>query len=576
MQVRPNPEQAGTGGLLVNGGDLSTRFGVSNYQENGEDNEARFTIRGSLLTFSSGEDLVNPSFGSLRAGNRLVLCLDFKLGTMLRDEFLNSVYVLSPILYQPGARQGRASIVLCQFTRRGKSGAENDQWQPGKMETLSLDYDSLAATVQDNRAPSFRRTVAVALLAQLHPDRACEPLRTRLSTINESCGEVRASAIATLGHLKDVGAVESLCKNVGDASQPNGIRRLSAMALGNFRDPKAVAALTGAVRDSDEHVSEAAISALGESGRDDALDALRRLLTDGQFARSAATAGALGHYGERAVAVLVQGVADHRVDVAAASATALGHLLTPPLSPHRDNAENDRVRDPFDLASDSKDPKAEKTQRLRDGTPAIQGDEGSAALDALEKALQSERTNVAEAAASALADVPGARAADILLRAVRSGGGPRVKIIEALANRGEGRAEDRLIALAAKGDQDVRTAAVKALGELDPESARPVLTAILADKAEPEALRRAAFNGLTKPGGGIPEATLLRVGAECRDPLRWSCLEKLAKLKSPQARDVVNLALAETDKENKWQRESLKRSVNEVRATPPAGLRPTD
>jgi len=104
------------------------------------------------------------------------------------------------------------------------------------------------------------------------------------------------------------------------------------------------------------------------------LDSLRRLLTDGQFARSGAAASALGHYGEKAVAILAQGVADSRADVAAASASALGHVLTPSQSPHDDNTQSDprdRHRTAVEKALQLKNTKAEMIRRSHDGKPAI-------------------------------------------------------------------------------------------------------------------------------------------------------------------------------------------------------------
>jgi HEAT repeat protein len=570
VEVRPNADEA-TGSLFANS-DLGTKFGVSNYQENDDDNEARFSIRGSLITISGQSEPVNPSFGPLRAGKRLVLCLDFKLGTMLRDEFLNSVYLLSPLLYPPGAQHGPASLVLCEFRRPSKSGTEGEAWRPGKTSLLSLDFDSLAATAQDNRAQSFRRTVAVTLLAQLYPSRACETLRTRLSTVNESCGDVRAAAIVALGQLKDTGAMETLCKIVGDAGQPGGIRRLSAKALGNFSDPKVVAALTSAARDNDEHVSSAAISALGETGGEDGLASLQHLLADERFARSAVAASALGHCGEKAVAILAQGIADKRVDVAAASASALGHVLTAQ-SPRDHKSQRDQYRNTLEKALDMNETKAEKMRRLRDGKPAIPSEQAAVALGALDRAVQSKETKVADAAVAALAEVPGTQAADILTRALESGTGPMPRIIGTLVERGERRTDGKLIELATKGNQEVRSAAVSALGELKVDAASPTVTRILADKANPDALRRAALSSLKKLAGSIPEATLLTIAAERQDPLRWSCLEELAKSDSPQAREAVGAALAETGEQNKWRRDGLKRSADQAsRASAPRPL----
>jgi HEAT repeat protein len=577
IQVRP-PKQDKSGLFTGTVEELMNRFVVANAQTNDDDNDATWSIRGNMVQFTLGgrTGILDPTFGTLIPGERFVLHLSFKLGAMMKDEFLRYAVFLSPILSDPADPGAPVTAVVLRFGRP-ESGSLNDQ--PWKLEDSSLQpfgFDALSAVASNSKSPSFLRVAALNYLAVLHGQDAANVIRSRLDTVNEPRGDVRAAAMLTLGALGDRQAVPTLCSVVPDPGQPEGLRRCAAEALGKIGAKEGLTPLKGCVRDSKENVAKQAITAMGRIGGKEAVGALLELAKDEAFRHRTEAVAAMGSSGEPAADALIALAASNNSKVASAAVHGLTGMLKPD-----------------DLKQDGFDDEAREThaRALRAGTPALSDKAAAAALAALETALRNGRSDVAAAAAHALGEVPGPGAGQILLRALEQKRGPAQDILKALQTRRDPDAaplvaalldratpedvcieavttavamkvtdaEPRLLALAEAGTEKVRTAAINALRMLKSERARGLLAALLKDASQPQSVRQAALTAFKQMPPGADPAVILQIAGNPKDPLRWQCLEELCRLGTPEAGRVIQSALAETDEKDKWQRGSLKR-----------------
>lgn len=104
-------------------------------------------------------------------------------------------------------------------------------------------------------------------------------------------------------------------------------REQAAAAMGQVRDPRAVAPLARALADSDAHVRRAAIESLAEIGGADAVGALALALRDGEPRLREAAVNALGDLGgPKAMALLRQAQQDATAFVRQAAIETLDEL----------------------------------------------------------------------------------------------------------------------------------------------------------------------------------------------------------------------------------------------------------
>ncbi len=581
VQMRTSSEERE--GLFESGvNETAKHFVVYNAQRNDEDNDALFQKSGTMITFTtrSSDTPIDPSFGTIRAGERFVLCLEFKLGTMLKDEFLSTVKFVSPILQSAGASEDSGVILVIDFKRPGTESHEGD-WPLASSTELSLDFDSLAGQVKDSKSTVITRVIAVNYLANIYGKRAAGELQTRLLTVNEAKGEVRAAAIQALGRIKDGGSVAKLCEIASDSEQAEGLRNLAAAMLGTIGSTSAIEVLTRCALHGEDNLSESAISALGNIGGPAAIEALSKMVRDENFELPAAAASALGDCGSLAVPVLAKTVKDKPIAVAKAAVRALGKLLK---------------REDIKAEGSGEESRIKYTEQLRGAEPAMTGASARTSINALAGALLDKRDDVAKAAVDTLVDVPGTRASQALLVALDRETEVVVELIKAVSRRREpeapehilkylqpsarskvvkaaidaavnlniGRAEAKLKELAGKGGKSVRCKAVEAMGELKAVGARALLAQILSDTSEPEDLREKALSALMKLPGGCDEHILRKIGANKEDTLRWKCLEHLCNSDSDMSLAVVRLATKERDDSGKWRRDRLKEKLDQA------------
>ncbi len=571
-------------GMIQSRHDFPGYFGVSNMQQNDEDNDFVHRQTGNLVNWKlSQEKPITPSFGGLPPGERFVLLLKFKMLTMIKDKFLSSVKFVSPVLYAPGVEKGPAVLLICNFSRPKETDGDSE-WQPTGQSQVSLDFGTLSRLSQDNSALTAMRVVAINRLTAIYGQKGAAALRTRLLLANENRGEPRAAAIIALGKIEDIASIETLCKILSDDEESGGIRGRASTALGNIRSEKALDSLAICTRSENEYLSEKAIAAIGKIGGVRSINILKDLLYDKDFSKSSQAATALKDCGPASVELLAKAITDKRTDVAKASVQALGEMLENKPENKTDEHQED-------------DNEVEIARRLRNGNPGLSAENCSVALAAMEQALKDHREDVEKAAAIVLSEVPGSDASEVILRAIEKRFGPIPELIDALVTRREPEGPklilaflqssvpqnnckaaieatvkleikqgiDKLIILARKGNDEVRSAAVDALGKMKADEARGIPEEILNNKSLEESLRKDALTALNNMPRGAGESVILTLAADKKDPLRWDFLECLCKYRSNPAQAAVRSALDETDDESKWRRESLQQVYDRFR-----------
>ena len=564
------------------------RYAVNNVQSVDDDGEGDPIAAGgdgatmlfSILLSGATDEGAAPIYGTLWPKERMVLRLNYKLGSVMKPEFLGNVLCVSPVIFDAGQGQAPLGAVFCEFANPDNAGQRNQdgtRWSLSQTSILPLDFAMLATRATDGRSPAAMRVLAMNLLADCHARRAIETVRSRLSTNTENSVSVRIAAIQILAMLEDRPSVPAIMKYLGE-DQEEVVRRVAASALGKLQATEAIEALANCAKDKEKAVATEAVRALGQMNHQSALPWLEKLIADSEYPYSSNAVSALGNFGEAAVMPLVRALADKRIDVAKAAAATLGSILQPTALK--------------ELKGYNEKANAERARLLRDLNPALEAAAATRALEALEGAMRDPRIDVQASAVIAYGGVPGRRVSHSLLSMADAGEGRLVHVLEALSKRREPDAGPRivknltaatssdvceaaikaavdlnlasatepLLALLKQGPPTTRTASANALGDLKAESARDPLEAILADSREPSPLRWATLAALGKLPRGPREAVLLRVARAADDESRWTCLNELCKSRSEGARSAVQAAFSETRESDKWNRESLKKT----------------
>lgn len=146
--------------------------------------------------------------------------------------------------------------------------------------------------------------------------------------LKDTDAEVRQQALHSLAQLRDPASFDAFVLALGDKEAE--VRQQAAHALGQLRDARAVKALTGALADSDAEVRQQAVYALGQLRDPSAVDALATALRDGDAEVRQQAAYALGQIRDaRSVAPLVSALQDKDEDVRGQAAYALGEIRDP-------------------------------------------------------------------------------------------------------------------------------------------------------------------------------------------------------------------------------------------------------
>jgi HEAT repeat protein/beta-lactamase regulating signal transducer with metallopeptidase domain len=265
------------------------------------------------------------------------------------------------------------------------------------------------------------------------------------AALKDSDKEVRETAMHALVQLRDPSVFEPLVQALKDSSPD--VREEAARGLAQMRDKRAVEPLIAVLKDANPDVREAAIQGLSELRDPRAFDAFLAALRDDSPDVREKAAFALGQMRDkRAVAALNTAIKDSNADVREQVVFALG--------------------------------------QLRDVS----------ALEGLTAALRDEKPDVREKAAFALGQLHDKRAVEPLITALKDAS-PDVRQHAAFALgqfRERGPSVDALMAALKDSNADVREKAAFALGQIgDPRAIEPLTNALKDPIADVR--RQAAF-----------------------------------------------------------------------------------
>jgi HEAT repeat protein/beta-lactamase regulating signal transducer with metallopeptidase domain len=296
------------------------------------------------------------------------------------------------------------------------------------------------------------------------------------AALSDSDMEVRRSAARALGSLEDPRAVDALTQALRrDADEQ--VRATAAWALGQIDDRRAVSALTEAVReDRAVGVRKQAAWALGQIEDPAAVPALGAALRDADADVRRQAVWALGQIEDaRAVPPLVEALGNADVATRRQAAWALGQIDSREATAALGNALRDR-----------------DTDVRKQAAWALGQIEDPAAVNALAAALRDGAAEVRKQAAWALGQIEAPSAVPGLSAALRDESREVRKMAAwALAQIEDPAAVPGLVEMTRSDDVELRRSAAYALSQIRGVAATEALLALLKD-ADPTVRRHAA------------------------------------------------------------------------------------
>jgi HEAT repeat protein/beta-lactamase regulating signal transducer with metallopeptidase domain len=333
-----------------------------------------------------------------------------------------------------------------------------------------IDAERAAAAI----ATSVESAVESAVVSSVHVN-VPTPVLTYVATATHDVADSVASSVHSALAGLDVHADVEVHQGRGADVQGNGNKDDSRQA--RTADPRMVAALTAALKDTDKDVRETALHALVQMRDPSVFDPLVQALSDASpDVREQAAAGLGQLRDRRAVAPLINALKDQDADVREQVVFALGHLRDRAAVPGLTAAlkdTNDSVREQAVFA----------LGQLRD----------PASIDPLITAVHDAKPDVREQAVFALGQLRDRRAVEPLISALKdTAADVRQQAAFALGQiRDRGAVEALVIALK-DSVADVRQQAAFALGQIRDPRAIDGLTGALKD-ANADVRQQAAF-----------------------------------------------------------------------------------
>src|SRR3954469_9233868 len=302
------------------------------------------------------------------------------------------------------------------------------------------------------------------------------------STVTSSVQSDVASAVATgvqtaLEHL-DVGTtIDAIVNPHLNVQTDTRNTQPTAKAAQGKVDPRTVAALTAALKDSDKDVRETALHALVQLRDPGIFDPLVQALSDGSPDVREQAAFGLGQLRDRrAVDPLINALKDQNADVREQAAFALGQL--------RDHAAVPGLSGVLkDVDADVREQAVFALGQIRDAS----------SVDAIVTAVHDTKADVRQQAVFALGQIRDRRAVEPLISALKdTDADVREQAAFALGQLRDGRAVEALVIALKDSTADVRQQSAFALGQIRDPRAIDGLTAALKD-ASADVRQQAAF-----------------------------------------------------------------------------------
>lgn len=377
------------------------------------------------------------------------------------------------------------------------------------------------------------RRVASFALGKIADSAAAAAL---VRTLGDPDGEVRLGAVEALGGVAAGGdrtIVVPLISRVAD--DKSEVRKAAIEALRAVGDRRAVVAVVGAFSDSNLEVRKAAVIAAGKLGDPAAIPALLRLLDGGPPELRTLAIAALGDLGAAEATDELIALVRRGGDVAAPAAFALGQIAAGASGPAAERAVRALVEA---LASTgTRTPASEALRRA-----------GATAVPALVAHLDGLTIGDPATAVRLLGEVGDARATEALVAELARRRLALAPVITALARTGDPRALVPLLALLEHDDDEVRHAAMVAVGPLVAEDDRAVdlLVERLGDPRED--IQILACRYLARLGAAAAAGPIAALAEAPRAPaLRQAAIEALGALATPSATPVLLATLADPD-----------------------------
>jgi HEAT repeat protein/beta-lactamase regulating signal transducer with metallopeptidase domain len=454
--------------------------------------------------------------------------------------------ILEPDMNRNGTRRGQAVMLAgiialvvlplaAMTTPAAATAAASDAEEAVEKDEASIPVGSVLARLSarlqgptsTKRAPtppaaaSRQRPDAVAPAAQVgewgSSAVSANTMNALITALTDSDLEVRRSTIRTLGELGDPRAVAALSAALRTDKDP-AVRRAAAWALGQIGDARAVPALSEAMRgDSDLEVRRTSVWAAGQIGSEASVDALAAVLRDADKELRSTAVWALGQIGEdSAVPALATTLRDADAGIRDQSAWALGQIganagVQPLAAALRDSDASVRKTAVWALGQIGEDDAVEPLLGLLDDADAnvrsqavwALGQIGSErSVDGLGRVLRDDKAvAVREKAAWAIGQIGPDRAPQGLIDALHdSDVSVRRTAGWALGQFRDGNSATALRAAMKDSDAQVKRYAMRALARLGDETAYAALAEMLKDP-DP-AVRKQAAAALGGNDGG--------------------------------------------------------------------------
>ncbi|MGH7469926.1 MAG: HEAT repeat domain-containing protein [Longimicrobiales bacterium] len=367
---------------------------------------------------------------------------------------------------------------------------------------------------------------------QQQPRRASDVLIAALATaLTDDDVVVRREAVQALGQQEDPRAVAALSRALREDTDAQ-VRKSAAWALGQIEDARAVPALSEALRrDRDVEVRRTAVWALGEIESANAIDALFDAMNDADREVRAQSVWALGQIQDaRAVPALTAAMRDTDLEIRRQAVWALGQI-------------EDRAAVPA------------LTQLLRDADAQVRRQaiwalgqiEDASAVPALTQALRDTDAEVRHQAVWALGQIETQEAVEPLVSMLNDASVEiRHQVVWALGQIQSSSAVGPLSrALREDRDAGVRQQAAWALGQIEDEAAVPALAAALKD-ASPEVRRQAAW-ALGQIESRPAPRQLLEALSDQDVQVRRQAIWAIGQIEDPNAVTALRGAMRDTD-----------------------------
>ncbi len=295
------------------------------------------------------------------------------------------------------------------------------------------------------------------------------------AALKDSDKDVRETAMHALVQLRDPSIFEPLVQALKDPSPD--VREQAAHGLGQLHDKRAVDPLMGALKDTNPSVRENAVHALSQLRDPRAIDALIAALKDENPSVREQAAFALGQLRDaRATDALVGALKDGNGDVREQAVFALGQLRDKKAA----SALSAMIKD---SDADVREQVVFALGQLRDPS----------AVDGLIAALRDAKPDVREQAAFALGQIRDPRAVQPLIASLKDENADvRQQAAFALGQIKDRAAVEALVIATKDSAADVREQVVFALGQLRDPRAIDALTEALKD-ANADVRQQAAF-----------------------------------------------------------------------------------